>query len=324
MPKPYQLINNLLRFRIPHPHPTSITWPLNRRSAVLVLLFIGSNGELRVLLTKRSRGLRSFSGHVSLPGGKADNGNETFETVARRESEEEIGLPQDPYVLQKDYGMKIGNICMNLPHYLSKTFLSVKPIVCFLYNSELEGDIKYSQPLRASKFFGKLNAGETSSIFSIPLSDLVSHLFKWTGYEEEYVDRKEYYYRWGGLKWPLKHYYYPNENVKEVTWLDDIQDLSSGDEEVMEVKCKDVWGLTAKILFDVSSIAHGIITNSNFEFEIGHEDLIYGLYEFGGQLRERNRSEWESFMILNSREAKYSDVIPRFYMEQLKKSSVKY
>ncbi|CAI4657402.1 CRL_G0038580.mRNA.1.CDS.1 [Saccharomyces cerevisiae] len=49
-------------------------------------------GELRVLLTKRSRTLRSFSGDVSFPGGKADYFQETFESVARREAEEEIGL----------------------------------------------------------------------------------------------------------------------------------------------------------------------------------------------------------------------------------------
>lgn len=277
-----------------------------------------------MLLTKRSRGLRSFSGHVSLPGGKADNIQENFETVARREAEEEIGLPCDSEVLLKEYGLKVDNLCMELPHYLSRTFLSVKPVVCFLYNSNLEGDYKYERPLDALKFFGKLNPGETTSMFSIPLSDLIAHEHQWNNYQVEYVRREDVNTKWGGTTWLLRHYYYPNENSRDAAWLNDILDTSSGDEELEGVKCKDVWGLTAKILYDLSKIAHGPPERCESSARLGHDDLIYGLHDLGGQLRDRNRSTWESAMIVNKRGYKYGDVIPEFYMKRLLRSCPKF
>ena len=220
------MIGNLAKFHRPHlALPTPCTWPANRRSAVLVLLFVGSRGELRVLLTKRSRKLRSFAGQVSLPGGKADDSKETFQQVALRETEEEIGLPRDSEILRKEYGLQIEPVCEDMPHYLSKTFLSVKPLVCFMYNSALASDNlkRFAEPLNISKIFAKLNAGETASLFSIPLSDLISHEHKeWKGYKPEYLAREEHFYKWGGLKWPLRYYYYPMNNTGESPWVKDV------------------------------------------------------------------------------------------------------
>lgn len=328
MQKVSQLLGNLTQFRRANmPLPMPCTWPVNRRSAVMVLLFVGNRGELRVLLTKRSRKLRSFAGQVSLPGGKADEDGETFQDVALRETEEEIGLPRDPRVLREQYGLQIEPISERLPHYLSKTFLSVKPMVCFMYNSSLSSDSskKFEQPLNISKVFAKLNVGETSSLFSIPLNDLVAHENKdWKGYKPEYLAREEQTYKWGGLKWPIRYYYYPTENCGESQWVKDVLDESSGEEQFNSVLCKNVWGLTAKILYDVARIANGVVSSENSEFEIGHEDLIYGLYEFGSQMRGQTRSDWEVGMIENSRHFKYSDVIPSFYLEHVKKSSNKY
>ncbi|SCU93936.1 LADA_0G05644g1_1 [Lachancea dasiensis] len=309
-----RLIKNLKNYTVETHLPLFNTWPVNRRSAVLVLLFIGSNGELRVFLTKRARNLRSFSGHVSLPGGKADSPSETSEMVARRESEEEIGLPSDGNILLQDYGMKIENITHNIPHFLSRTFLSVKPIVSFLYNSKTPSERRYVDPLNGSKFFGKLNAGETTSLFSVPLCDLIAHQNQWNDYNPEYVNRKEYISKWGGLSWLIQHFYYPNENVKDAHWLNEIIDTSSGDEDFEGVLCKNVWGLTAKILQEVCRVA-----NDTARTTIGHEELIYTLHKFGGQLQSRKRTHWESDMILNKRKVYYSDVIPKQHFKKLSK-----
>ncbi|CAH00921.1 8-oxo-dGTP diphosphatase [Kluyveromyces lactis] len=323
-----RMIGNLSKFsRLNLSLPTPCTWPASRRSAVLVLLFVGTRGELRVLLTKRSRKLRSFAGQVSLPGGKADNGFESFQEVALRETEEEIGLPRDPVVLRDEYGLQIDPVCETLPHYLSKTFLSVKPLVCFMYNSKFasENGRRFEEPLNISKIFAKLNAGETSSLFSIPLSDLICHEHKeWKGYKPEYIAREQHIYKWGGLKWPLRYYYYPMENIGESQWVKDVIDESSGDEQFNSILCKNVWGLTAKILYDVARIAHGIVTGENSDSQIGHEELIYGLHEFGSQMRDRSRSDWEIGMIENSRHFKYADVIPSFYLDHVKKSTANY
>jgi len=60
----------LARLRAYKPPPTQ--WsnlPVGRRAAVLILLFPGKRGELRVVLTVRASTLRSYAGQVALPGG---------------------------------------------------------------------------------------------------------------------------------------------------------------------------------------------------------------------------------------------------------------
>ncbi|KQJ98150.1 hypothetical protein BRADI_3g35160v3 [Brachypodium distachyon] len=80
-----------------------------RRAAVLVCLFRGTAGELRVILTKRSSSLSTHSGEVALPGGKADKGDADNAATALREAEEEIGL--DPCLV---------TVVASLEHFLSK------------------------------------------------------------------------------------------------------------------------------------------------------------------------------------------------------------
>jgi 8-oxo-dGTP pyrophosphatase MutT (NUDIX family) len=59
-------------------------------AAVLVPLF-ESDGETRVVLTRRSSALRSHTGEVSFPGGRVDPG-ESLEEAALREASEEVGI----------------------------------------------------------------------------------------------------------------------------------------------------------------------------------------------------------------------------------------
>ncbi|KAG6495546.1 hypothetical protein ZIOFF_043372 [Zingiber officinale] len=68
-----------------------------KRAAVLICLFVGERGELRVILTKRSRNLSTHSGEVSLPGGKMEEGDKDDADTATREAKEEIGL--DPSIV---------------------------------------------------------------------------------------------------------------------------------------------------------------------------------------------------------------------------------
>ncbi|MQL76293.1 hypothetical protein Taro_008690 [Colocasia esculenta] len=63
-----------------------------KRAAVLICLFEGDRGELRVILTKRSSNLSTHSGEVSLPGGKAEEDDVDGAHTATREAKEEIGL----------------------------------------------------------------------------------------------------------------------------------------------------------------------------------------------------------------------------------------
>jgi 8-oxo-dGTP pyrophosphatase MutT (NUDIX family) len=58
---------------------------------VLVPLF-EQDGEPHVILTRRTDALRSHSGQISFPGGRADPEDPNLLHTALRESEEEIGL----------------------------------------------------------------------------------------------------------------------------------------------------------------------------------------------------------------------------------------
>ena len=328
--KSIELLKNLKHFKYHKQYDFKTVWPSGRRSAVLVLLFIGSKGELRVLLTKRSRNLRNFSGHVSFPGGKADNDDETFEQVARREAEEEIGLPRDSKILADKCEMAIENISLEVPCYISRTLLSVKPLVCFLHNhidivNDADKDIIYRDPLDIKKFFGKLNKGETSSIFSIPLNDLIAESFpSEMNYQAEYVRKKKYVGDWGGIKWDIRHLYYPVDNQNEALWLNEVESLSSDEEYPDLGKIRDVWGLTAKILTDISKVANGLNVmsppNQFNQLHFNHEKLLYGLAYYGKQLQPNGRTDWEKDLINNKNNVKYSDKIPAFYMDYLNHS----
>ncbi|VVA92913.1 unnamed protein product [Arabis nemorensis] len=92
-----------------------------KRAAVLICIFEGDDGELRVILTKRSSRLSTHSGEVSLPGGKAEEDDKDDGMTATREAEEEIGL--DPSLV---------DVVTSLEPFLSKHLLRVIPVIGIL------------------------------------------------------------------------------------------------------------------------------------------------------------------------------------------------
>ena len=89
-------------------------------AAVLIPLLSHPQG-LTVLFTQRTPHLRSHSGQVSFPGGRAEPGDANAEFTALREAEEEIGLrPAAVEVLGR------------LPDYRTRTGYRVTPIVGLL------------------------------------------------------------------------------------------------------------------------------------------------------------------------------------------------
>ena len=71
--------------------------PARRRDAAVLAPFYEDEGELHVVLTRRSPTLRSHTHQVSFPGGSRDEG-ESLEETALREAEEEIAL--DPSIVE--------------------------------------------------------------------------------------------------------------------------------------------------------------------------------------------------------------------------------
>ncbi|KAB1224466.1 Nudix hydrolase 15, mitochondrial [Morella rubra] len=115
-----------------------------RRAAVLICLFEGQDGELRVILTKRSMKLSTYPGDVALPGGKVEEGDADDSATALRETMEEIGL--EPNLVQ---------IVAYLEPSISQHLLRVVPVVGLLAKKE--------------DFRPSLNTDEVDAIFDVPL-----------------------------------------------------------------------------------------------------------------------------------------------------------
>ncbi|KAL0722307.1 hypothetical protein Bca4012_036906 [Brassica carinata] len=115
-----------------------------KKAAVLICLFEGDDGDLRVILTKRSSGLSTHSGEVSLPGGKAEEDDKDDGVTATREAEEEIGLHPS-----------LVDVVAFLEPFLSQHLLRVIPVVGILWDRKA--------------FSPTPNPAEVEAVFDAPL-----------------------------------------------------------------------------------------------------------------------------------------------------------
>lgn len=300
--------------------------PVSRRSLVLVLLFLGGAGELRVILTQRSLQLRNFPGHISLPGGKADTGLELEWQVARREMHEETGFPSDDTVLRDSHNIEMDHMLI-MPSYLSRTFSVVRPCIGFMHPIGLNPiDI----PLT-------LNPGETASIFSCPLRDFLHPSTLARDYPSlECVGRSLRATKWGGIPWFLRSYTFNQQNHRDAPWLNAVGNLSDdaldSDEDRTKIenlnlwgqrgsrrdsatneKIYDVWGLTAQILHDVARVVYGGHEDGG---PIGQEEFIYSLWEHSKLMHQKARSAEEIALIEDANG--FDKVLPRTEFLRLK------
>ncbi|KIM38741.1 hypothetical protein M413DRAFT_52300, partial [Hebeloma cylindrosporum] len=139
-------LRNLAAYR---PPKQKQVYPRSKCAAVLVALFVGRQGDLYVLLSRRSATLRTYAGDTSLPGGKVDPEDKSIEDTARREAFEEIGLPHD--------WTKVPLLCVLEPFLAAE--LIVTPVVVLILDNTL-------RPI--------LNRAEVASLFSHPLVSFLS------------------------------------------------------------------------------------------------------------------------------------------------------
>lgn len=153
-----------------------------KRAAVLVCLFEGSEGDLRVILTQRSGNLSSHSGEVALPGGKMEERDKDDSETALRESKEEIGL--DPSHVK---------VVTTLEPFLSKYLLRVVPVVGLL------PDRKSFRPV--------INPGEVDAIFDAPLEMFLK--------DENYRSEEK---QWMGFNYTVHYFDFQTGNKKFLIW----------------------------------------------------------------------------------------------------------
>ncbi|KAK1284887.1 hypothetical protein QJS10_CPB20g01961 [Acorus calamus] len=153
-----------------------------KRAAVLICLYEGESGEFRVILTKRSSNLSTHSGEVSLPGGKAEEGDVDDAATATREAKEEIGL--DPSIV---------TVVSVLEPFLSKHLLRVVPVIGLLPNKQA------FQPVA--------NVAEVDAIFDAPLEMFLKD-------ENHRSEERE----WMGMHYVVHYFDYETEDKKFLIW----------------------------------------------------------------------------------------------------------
>ncbi|KAL6146238.1 hypothetical protein ACLB2K_056921 [Fragaria x ananassa] len=153
-----------------------------RRAAVLICLFEGPEGELRVILTRRSVNLASHPGDVALPGGKMEEGDKDESATALREAMEEIGL--DSSLVQ---------VVAKLEIFLSQHLLTVVPVIGLVPRIE---DFK---PL--------LNTDEVDAIFDVPLEMFLKK-------ENHRFEERE----WSGWKYVVHHFEFESKQGEFLIW----------------------------------------------------------------------------------------------------------
>ena len=122
------------------------------RASVLIPL-LESEGEIFLMLTRRSNKMRSHPGQVSFPGGKQDSCDEGSIHTALRETYEEIGLPRE----------KVDVVGM-LDQILSLHYYLVTPYVGLI----------------PSDFVPVPNTDEIESVFKVPLAFFMKSENHWS------------------------------------------------------------------------------------------------------------------------------------------------
>ncbi|KAI5295366.1 hypothetical protein KEM52_001637 [Ascosphaera acerosa] len=320
----------IARLRSYTPPPSSYHLaPVRRRAAVLLLLYAEQQtGDLRVLLTIRSAALNSFPGHAALPGGRADHEDESAFETARREANEEVGLPgigEESAFLPGNFWIE--HLC-ELPCALSVTNSVVRPCVAVLHSDDATGGAE-------DAFVTKLDAKEVAAVFSARLHNFLrcddevlhdderAHLPpSSTGdgdSEGAAAIGDSWYHGWWSSRpspnldederpWKMHNFYVPitNQRVTLSRRLSTssqsaasatARDLKAEQEEKVRIwgeSCMGeyryrVWGLTARMLVDAARIAYAAEPEFDYNDELGEEALIRRYLLEGRLEKERAR-----------------------------------
>ena len=158
-----------------------------RRPASVLVPIVQRPDELTVLLTRRTAHLKSHSGQISFPGGRAEPHDVSPEATALREAEEEIGL-----------AARHVEVLGKLSDYHTRSDFRVTPVV----------------GLVSADFELRLDAHEVAEAFEVPLSFLLDpahHERHWREFQGRrvtyYAIPYRDYYIWGATAAMLVNLY---------------------------------------------------------------------------------------------------------------------
>ena len=163
---------NKIRQGFSNHHPPKNSQIQKRASVIIPLLEVEC--EVFVMLTQRSKRLRSHAGQVSFPGGKQDQRDANSLETAIRETREEIGLPKEKIEI-------IGTLdqILSLHHYLVTPFVAIIPGDFVPIPNEDEIDAVFKVPL---SFFMK-NDQHWTEEFETPFAKVLAHHFEFEGFD---------------------------------------------------------------------------------------------------------------------------------------------
>ncbi|KAL2860645.1 NUDIX hydrolase domain-like protein [Aspergillus pseudodeflectus] len=273
--------NAINRLRAYKPPPTNYELvPVSRRAAVLVLLYADSKGDLRVVLTIRASTLSSYAGQAALPGGKSDSESETPFQTARREANEEIGLPGISQPLPAPFSVE--HLC-EIPSSLARTELVVRPCVALLHTYD-EQTGQNADP--ETSLIPRLDAREVAAVFTAPFRDFLRVLGDpRAGNPEEWYQGA--WTEWYGTGWRMHQFFVPitpNTVVKprpQHSEQEEAVHALQEQESAGQVTRYRVFGMTARILVDVARIAYDAEPEFEHNRHSGDEELIARLRGMG-------------------------------------------
>lgn len=250
--------------------------PLSRRAAVLILLFADAKGDLRVVITMRAATLSSYSGQAALPGGRADEGEEAFQT-ARREASEEIGL--SPIGTQLPPPFKIEHLC-EMPTNLAKTELVVRPCVAFIHSHDPETGLDASV---ADKLLPVLDAREVAAVFSAPFRNFLHN--EDLPSQEKLPGQPRNWYKgmwtdWHQSRWRMHNFFVPVTN-QTVAKPKKTEGQKQAADHLASLDRYRVFGMTARILVDAARYAYNQEPTFEHNSHFGDEDMIVRLRRIG-------------------------------------------
>lgn len=211
---------------------------------------------------------------------------ETAFDTARREADEEVGLPQN----ELPPPFRVEHLC-ELPAQLAITEQAVRPCIAFLHTDTTNSSTSASsngdssQNISGESLIPKLNTTEVAAVFSAPFHRFLSSKTEATGSPSP-IRYEGMWQTWHGTKWRMHNFFIPKSSIGgDSTGSASAEQVGKGTRD--KENSYKVWGLTARILIDSARIAYDEEPEFEYLEDFGEEKLLKRLIRMGKLSGER-------------------------------------